>query len=343
MMSLRKRIRHQLEVLLTRMALCVIPRLPRPWVLAFARCAARLAYFVVPGLRRVGLANLELAYGDSISESEKQRILRQSLTTFTIVILDVFWFTRKPRERLSRYVHFPEGLLESVGDGPEIYVTGHLGNWETLGQAVANAGLPLHSIAAPLANPHIDKFFIPSRELTGQKILSSEGALRGFLKALRQGACVAVLLDQNTKPSEGGVFVPFFGLPAPVSTGPASLALRTESQIVFGYCLLEPDGSYIVHSPGRITPDEVRAFSALGDDASDQLTAEIAGRIEQAIRTYPEAWQWTYKRWKYIAPGHTREEYPAYARPLRETEQSKARIVVRGQDGPSVREPSPPG
>ena len=325
-MSFLKRIRRHLEVLGTRIGLWFIPRLPRRGVLALARGAAVVVYPLVPRLRRIGLANLNLAFGDGLAEKEKRRILRRSFTTFATVVCDIFWFTRTPKERLARYVRFPPGLVESVGRGPEVYVTGHLGNWEALGQAVANAGLPLHSVAAPLANPRVDRLFVPSREISGQHILPREGALRGLLSALRRGACVAVLLDQNTKPSESGLFVPFFGVPAPVSTGPASLALRTGSQIVFGFCLPQPDGTYTVHSPGRITPAEIRALREGGDEAPDRLTAIIAARLEEAVRDHPEAWLWTYQRWKYIAPGCPAADYPYYARPLRQAEEAKARV-----------------
>lgn len=323
-----KKLRWKIEVLLTRLCLLVVPRVPRGGIVWFAGCLGRVAYHLLGTHRHIGEANLDLAFGSTKTAEEKRLILRQSFTSFATVVLDVFWFTRNPRERLSTHVRFPEGALDTVGHGPEIFITAHLGNWEVLGQAVANAGLPLHSVAAPMSNPWLDSLFIPSRELTGQRIISSEGALKSLIRVLRNGQCFAILLDQNTKPSEGGVFVPIFGVPAPVSMSAAILALRTDSEIVFGFALLESDGSYQVVSPRRIRREEIeRIKTEAGAHAADQLTLLITQILEDAVRTHPGSWLWTYKRWKHIAPGHDRNAYPHYAKRMQGYELAKARVV----------------
>jgi len=327
-MSSLKKLRWKFEVLVTRLCLLVLPRVPRKGILRLARCLGRVGYHLSSTLRRIGEANLDLAFGTTKSADEKRTILRQSYISFATVVLDVFWFTRNPRERLNAHVHFPEGALESVGNGPEIFITAHLGNWEVLGQAVANAGLPLHSVAAPMSNPWLDPLFIPSRELTGQRIVSSEGALKSLIRVLRDGQCFAMLLDQNTKPSEGGVFVPIFGIPAPVSMSAAILALRTDSEIVFGFALLQEDGSYRVVSPRRIGRAEIEKIKTeAGAHAADRLTLLITRILEDAVRDHPGSWLWTYKRWKHIAPGYDRNAYPHYAKFMREEESGKARVV----------------
>lgn len=324
-----KKFRWKVEVLLVRFCLFLIPLLPRAIVLTLARGLGHLAYHASGNRRRIGEANLELALGASVDLRERQKILKRSFAMFATVIFDVFWFTRNPQERLADYVRFPKGALETVGHGPEIFITAHLGNWEVLGQAVANAGLPLHSVAAPLSNPWLDALFIPSRELTGQRIVSSEGALKSLIRLLRDGQCFAILLDQNTKPSEGGVFVPFFGVPVPISMSAAILALRTESEIVFGFSLLQKDGSYRVISPRRIGRDEIaRIKSTAGPHAAGRLTQRIAETLENVVQTHPESWLWSYKRWKHIAPGHEGDGYPYYAKPLQENESAKAEVMT---------------
>lgn len=311
-----KAFRKGLEVHLVRLGLAVVPRLPRRMVVAMAGALGRVGALCARRARRVGLANLDLVYGDSLSSRQKRRILRESFCTFALVTLDILWFTRHPRERLARYIQFDDETLERLDRTPLICVTGHLGNWESLGQAVANAGFPLHSVAAPLSNPGVDKLFIPSRQLTGQTILSSEGALRPLLKLLRGGGRFAILLDQNTKPSEGGVFVPFFGLPVPMSAGAALLALRTRSNLVFGFCIPQPDGTYrvdVLHwMPAGEGPD------GTGPEAVEAMTRLIASRLEDAVRTYPGRWLWMYKRWKHVPTGADRSRYPFYAKPFRD-------------------------
>ena len=186
MMSPLKRLRKAVEVLLVRIGLLIVPRLPRPVVVGLARCAGAVVWGVAVPYRRVGMANLDLAYGSDLSLTAKRRILRRSFQTFAIVVLDILWFTRHPRERLNRYIRFDDFGHHALSQAPLICVTAHLGNWETLGQGVANAGYPLHSVAAALGNPAVDRLFVPSRELSGQKILPSKGVLRSLLRVLRE-------------------------------------------------------------------------------------------------------------------------------------------------------------
>ncbi len=322
-----KSLRKSIEVQLIRLGLVMVPRLPRGLVVMLARTTGWVGYYVAFGSRRIGMANLDLAFGETMSASRKKAILKESFQTFTLVLLDVLWFTRNAPERLKRYIQIEPELREKLDQPPVICITGHLGNWESVGQAVANAGFPLHSVAKPLSNPGVDRLFIPSRQLTGQTILSSKGALRPLLRLLRKGGLFAILLDQNTKPSDGGVFVPFFGLPAPISTGAAMLALRTHSNILFGFCLPRRDGTYHIHSPRWIPASELARYQEDPKTAIDRLTVDIAAILEDTIRAYPGNWLWMYKRWKYIAPEHSPADYPFYAKRLGPKEQDKARTT----------------
>ena len=172
------------------------------------------------------------------------------------------------------------------------------------------------SVAAPVANPAVDELFREMREATGQQVTSKNGAVRVLLSALRSQGNIALLLDQNTKPSEGGVFVNFFGLPVPVSAAAASLAYRTGAEIAFGFCLPDPDGGcYRIKLGKRIAPASEPKPKDLSE-AMTALTQQIADEIEAEVRTNPGAWLWMYKRWKYVAPGRRRDEYPFYAKEL---------------------------
>ena len=204
--------------------------------------------------------------------------------------------------------------LNGLAKRPRICVTAHMGNWELLGNAATLRGFPLISVASPLANQKVEDLFSGIRETTGQQVLPKHGVVKALLTRLRDGANIGILLDQNTKPAEGGIFVDFFSLPVPVSAAGASLALRTNAELVFGFCLPQPGGTYHVHIPSRLMP-QLRD----GEDmkaAIQRLTQEIAKVIEAEIRERPGAWLWMYKRWKYVGPGRQRAQYPFYAKEL---------------------------
>ncbi|MCX7007258.1 MAG: lysophospholipid acyltransferase family protein, partial [Kiritimatiellaeota bacterium] len=174
---------------------------------------------------------------------------------------------------------------------------------------------PLASVVMPLANPAVDALFLRVRGDNGQQIIPRQGAVRHLLRALRAGHKIALLLDQNTLPEEGGQFVEFFGVPVPVSAAGSVLGLKTGALFFFGFCLPQPDGRYRMLSTGAFTPDPIPPG---GDEAATvaALTQRTAAMIEQVVRAHPGQWLWMYKRWKFIAPGTDPARYPYYAKPL---------------------------
>ncbi|MCX6995506.1 MAG: lysophospholipid acyltransferase family protein [Kiritimatiellaeota bacterium] len=315
--------RAPLEMALVRLGLAVIPALPRRAVVGLARLLGAAAYGLARRERRVGLANLELAYGATRTAADMRTILRTSFFSFALMMLDLFWFARHRTARLARWVVLDPSMNTLFQPGAALGITAHLGNWELLGQAVAQRGYPLASVAAPLANPAVDRIFQRIRARDGQEMIPREGAVRHILRRLRAGYKIGLLLDQNTPPDEGGLFVPFFGVPAPMSSAGAALALRTGAALFFGFCVPERDGHYRAFSTAFFRPDP-----ADGTDqpaALEQLMLRIAGVLEQAVRDHPGHWLWMYKRWKYVAPGFDRSRYPFYAKPLPEKDSTNGR------------------
>jgi lauroyl/myristoyl acyltransferase len=310
---------HILETLLARLALAVVPRLPRSWVLGLAKVLGRIAYACSGHLRRVGQVNLQLAFGTEKPPEELRRILILSFQNFALVMLDTFWFSRRTRERVKQLVRFGPGAEAVLKPQAHICITAHLGNWEILGMAFAFEGYPLTSVAAPLVNERLNRLFNSLREATGQHVVSKHGALRSLLRALKDGGKIALVLDQNTKPVDGGLFVDFFGKPVPVSSAPAALAIRTGSELYVGICLPKADGSYETPPPIGVKPPA--ASAATETEQLQEFTQRITKAVEDLVRNYPEHWLWTYKRWKYVGPGRRRDEYPFYAKELPKQDQ----------------------
>jgi len=309
-----RQIRQVFETPLVKAGAFLISRLPRGVVVRLAQGLGAVAYAISPKLRRVGRANLDLVFGSERTDQEKRRILRKSFENFSLVLLDLFWFSRNPRERILKYMRYGENADWLFCKKAQICLTGHMGNWELGGRAVSSRGTPLASVALPLKNAAVDALLNQARESTGQTVIPRQGAVKAMLKFLRQGGKVAMLLDHNTLPSEGGVFLDFFGLPATVSVSTEALAFRTKAEILFVFCMPCKDGSYLTQISGRMDASTLSEAS----DRDRALTQHITRVYEKAIRQYPEQWLWTYKRWKYIRPGDDPARYPFYAKPLKD-------------------------
>jgi KDO2-lipid IV(A) lauroyltransferase len=311
-MKSRHPIRHRLETVMTWLAFRTLPFLPRRAIAGLARFFGCLGSRFSPKLRRIGLANLDLAFGETRTVAEKNKILRDAFSSFALVMLDAFWFSRKSNERIARHVRFDDAFAALFQDKPHICVTAHYGNWEVLGMAINARGYQLHSVAKPLKNPEVDEQFISARRQTGQQIIRRDGAVRGLLKAVLAGDKVALVLDQNTRKSEGGRFYPFFGRPVLVSTAPAALAIKTNTDLFIGMMRPLPGGDYLGDFALEIP---VAPYLTMEKDAAiDALTLKITSVLEDVLRQRPQHWLWMYKRWKYMPDDADATRYPWYAR-----------------------------
>ena len=307
-------IRQALEPPFTRLGLAVLPRLPRRAILALARGMGCAGYWLSARNRRLGLANLDLAFGETRTAAEKRRILRASLRNFALTTLDLFWFTRRPQERMARWFEATPALQAAMARHvPRVGVTGHFGNWELMGRYWALRGAPVMSVAMPLKNPAVDRLLQQARQVTGQQVIPREGALKKLVRHLRGNGTVGLLLDQNTAPAEGGVFADFFGKPVAVSPAAGVLAVLAGAEIIFAYALPQPDGSYLGDLPHTIPAAEIAALPRAA--AERELTQRVTAFYEEAIRARPDCWLWSYKRWRHIPPGASPAGFPFYAKP----------------------------
>jgi len=230
-----KAVRKRIEVLLVRAGLSVVAPRSRRAVVRMAAVLGWLTWLFSVDRRRVGRANLDHVFGDRLTPRAKRRLLQHSFETMALTVLDMFWFSRDTVERVSRWVRLDPSFERVLQPGPLVCVTAHLANWEVLGLAVAERGQKLVTVAAPIKNPAVDALLLQSRRLTGQAMVPRQGAARALLRALRRGETIALVLDQNTRPSRGGMFVDFFGLPATMSTAGALLAHRTQTELFFWF------------------------------------------------------------------------------------------------------------
>jgi KDO2-lipid IV(A) lauroyltransferase len=306
-MKLRKRLRQGPEALLALTGWLIIPWLPRAAVVWLSRFLGGIAWACSPHLRRIAMANLELAFGESMSPARRQEIGKASCQSFALMLLDVFWFMRRTASRQSRYFQYDASFLRFINESPFIAVAGHIGNWELQSTVCGALGAPVTAVAMPLRNPFVDRILNRMRSQTGCMPVPRRGAVRSLLKSLKAGRTIALVLDQNTLPKEGGLFVPFFGLPVPVSNAAALLWQRTGVSLMALCCVADREGVYHV----TVNPP----FPSPGEDLTvDALTLRATQELEAMIRLHPEHWLWSYKRWHYYRPEDPAQRYPFYAR-----------------------------
>ena len=259
----------------------------------FGAAAFRLAR----GERRKALESLAIAF-PQLSESERGTIARECFRHLGRCAFELACL-RKMEGSLDAWIEWPAAdrqLLERAverGRGV-VLATGHVGNWELLGQCLARSKIgTLSAVAKETTDPRLTALVSAFRAEGGLHSLwrGGEGAAKSILRALRSGEILALLIDQDTNVQS--VFVPFFGKLAATPRAAADLALRTSAPVVVAFCQRKKDGTY------RVSIDEV-SFEPTGEREADvvSLTAQLTARIEEAIRRAPAQWVWMHRRWK---------------------------------------------
>lgn len=275
----------------------IVARMPLPVAMLLGRVVGRAVRMVDRRHRIVARENLDNAYGDAIPPEEKERIIRGVYANLGAILVELIKtpsVVKKEGWRDRIIVEGEENARAAAARGRGIiFVSGHLGNWEILGLGITLIGYPLHTLARPLDNPLLDRYLLRARTRFGQRIIPQDGSFGEFMRLLRRGESIGVLVDQNQKTK--GVFVDFFGRKASTLRTVATLHRRTGAPIVTGYIRREP-GPF--RHRIRIDPPIVidRTSDAEGDIR--RITQAFTTRLEGYVRETPDQWLWLHRRWK---------------------------------------------
>lgn len=169
--------------------------------------------------------------------------------------------------------------------------TGHFGCWELALLPFALRLKPFAAVARPLDNPRLDAYLRALRGRFGVELIDKAGAAHRMLNAFRQGAHVAMLIDQHVRPS-AGIRTGFLGQPAWTSPVLAILATRTNAPILPFFCRPLAGGRYLLRLGEPLRP------IGKGPEAELELTQRCLAAVENEIRDRPELWLWMHRRWR---------------------------------------------
>lgn len=295
-----------------------VPLLPRESLVALGRGFGRWAFLLGGRERRVAFANLDLAYGGSLSARAKRRIARQSFEHFGLVALELFWGTRVTPRLLARIVEIDPNDVQRIVDHLAknqrggVALASHAGSWEIM-NLVASSRVPFSTLARRLRNEPLNDLVNENRRALGSQVILHDDAARGILRALRENRFVGIPLDQNTRPDRGGIYVDFFGKPVAASRALALFALRTDNPVFWSQCIPLRGGRW------RLVWGEPIPLPTEGTrDARERaLTQTLVTVIESWVRAHPGSWLWMYRRWKY-RPTEDATSFPFYSKHVAE-------------------------
>jgi len=290
--------RHTLRAFFAKRTLQLFAWLPLPANHLAGTLLGWLAWRLPTRAKRITQRNLERCY-PGLAPSDRNRLALDSLveTGKTATEMGPLWLWREQRiRRLIRQVsgeqHLRDALLRGKG---VILAIPHLGAWEVVG-LYCSLHHPVTALYRPPRLQQMDTVVRQGRERFGARLVPTSAAgVRALYKALGKGEVVCILPDQV--PSAGqGVFAPFFGILANTMTLLPRLGRKFGSEVIFCYAERLPQGEgfhiHFLPAPTGIL------------DTDPQCSAAALNRgVEQCVRTLPQQYQWSYKRFRNRPPG----------------------------------------
>ena len=271
-------------------------RMPKRLAMAIGNGIGHLLHRLLKKRRRIALENLKIAFGNTLSDKERQKICQESFINLGKTTVEFLRFQQLTFENIWREVTVQgkEHLIQALnqGNGAIVWLP-HFGNWELLA-LVYGALIPnrAKAIAFPLKNQRLNTLVSQYREHLSLALIPRKRAVRETLRALKANHAVGFFADQNA--GREGVFVDFFEKPASAVRGPVTLALKTGAPIFFSLDVRQPDDRHFVYISKPL------ALEISGDFEQDVQTntACLLRHLEDYIRQYPSQWLWIHNRWK---------------------------------------------
>jgi KDO2-lipid IV(A) lauroyltransferase len=256
---------------------------------------AKLAYKYNKEHKHIARVNLDLAFGDSLSNEEKEKIIFNSYKSLVFNLYEFVENQSISKEELLKKgkVENEEIILEAIKSKRKIiYITAHYGGWELALPYVALKYGKLAVVNRKMDNPYINDMYIKARDRNNITMLEKKVAAKGMLKAFKEKKAVALVIDQNIK---NGVEINFFGKKAMATDATSRLALKLDAVIIPIFCVMNDFRDYTLKVGKMIDPSKI-AFKT--EDKIKELTQIQADLIEKQIKDKPELWFWQHKRWK---------------------------------------------
>jgi KDO2-lipid IV(A) lauroyltransferase len=176
-----------------------------------------------------------------------------------------------------------------------LLVTGHVGNWEMGAVTLRGHLLTPAVVGQPELDPDVEEMRLSLRTRLGVESIDIGSSMATAFRvraAVEAQRAVALLVDRAYP--EDQVVVSYFGRPTPFLRSPALLARFCKCEILPGFFMRSPDGSYFNVWGTPLAADE----SLSPEEDARRIMSRVAADLEGVVRAHPTQWFNFYRFWK---------------------------------------------
>jgi len=258
-----------------------------------------LIYYILGYRKKVVFDNLQRAFPEK-SAAEIKTIAKKFYHNF----IDTFIETIKMISASDRYIQKRvkgnwEVLNELYKTGRSVQIhLGHTFNWEW-GQLVMTALTKFKIIVVymPIGSKMFERLFLKLRTRTGNVFLPAPDMREAIVPHLSSQYLLGLVADQCPGNMQTPYWIDFLGRPTPFASGPEKAARNAHLPVVFASIDKPRRGYY--HGTVKL------ACMDAAELPEGELTTMYVRYLESVIRTRPDMWLWSHRRWKHA----WKEEY----------------------------------
>ncbi|TNC82366.1 MAG: lipid A biosynthesis acyltransferase [Oleiphilus sp.] len=242
---------------------------------------------------RVTKKNIELCFPE-MDAAQQQALIKASLEETCKVFFELGAMWEWPTEKALGLIRSVEGKeyfdAASAHNRGLIVLAPHHGNWELVGLYLSSLR-PMAALYKPPKIPQLEEYMSSVRGRQGSELVPTDkrGVIRLF-SILNDKGMVGILPDQ-VPGGTGGVYAPFFGVPANTVKLVSRLIQKTGCEVVSLCAMRRPDGDGFDMIFRKADPE------IYSDDIETSVGA-LNRSVEMCVRDRPEQYQWEYKRFK---------------------------------------------
>ncbi len=274
-----------------------ISLLPFPLLYALSGVLNFIVFRLLNYRNDVILTNLRNSFPEK-SETEIQQIAKRFKEWFCDMVLESLKTLTISSDQIKKRVSI-EGFeilrKYAVEKQSVILVLGHYGNWELAGARYSQEkDVPqLYVIYHPLQNKYSDRLAYKMRTRHGTRLYKMNEAGKLMIRDKHLVTATAFIADQ-TPPPERAYWMEFLHQDTPVFLGTEALAKKLGYPVIY-ISISRPKRGYYHMKAETIVADP--SLTSRGS-----ITETHTRRLEHDIRTHPEIWLWTHRRWKHRRP-----------------------------------------
>ena len=257
-----------------------------------------LLYHVLRYRRKIVRQNLVKSFPEKQLQEIREIELR-FYRYFCDLFLETFKTLTISKESMVRHCEFVPETLSIFNQLAEenqsfMVVMGHFGNWEWGGNTFSICCRhQLYVIYHPLANKYFNGLVYRMRTRFGTRLIPMKDTLKDMLKNRNELNATAFIADQTPLPDRA-YWMNFLHQDTPIFLGIEKIALKIRYPIVYISIRRVKRGYYKVFAEKIELPLQL--------EETGMITEIHARKLENDIRSQPENWLWTHRRWKHERP-----------------------------------------